>query len=117
MMQRRWISHTTCMLMPCSRTRRVVVTQLPRLRLVSTMALEEMAISTLSSPSAIPSRTVVCSMMRLSAPNWASIWPALTMIRVISVCCSRDSSLPGVMLLMIPLSVSKMEYAEILPQT
>ena len=55
--------------------------------------------------------------MRLSAPNWASIWPALTMIRVISVCCSRDSSLPGVMLLMIPLSVSKMEYAEILPQT
>jgi hypothetical protein len=37
------------------------------------MALEEMAISTLSSPSAIPSRTVVCSMILLSAPNWANI--------------------------------------------
>jgi hypothetical protein len=80
------------------------------------MALEEMAISTLSSPSAMPSRTVVCSMMRLSAPNWASIWPALTMIRVISVCCSRDSTLPGVMLLMIPLSHSKMKCVWILPQ-
>ena len=31
------------------------------------MALEEMAISTLSSPSAMPSRTVVCSIMRLGA--------------------------------------------------
>ena len=55
-----------------------------------------------SSPSANPSRTVVCSMMRASAPYWANNWPTLTMIRVISVCCSRDSTLLGVILLIIP---------------